>query len=221
MLQESVLARVEELSWTRDLQPHPPRWIGHTEAKADDIHLVLDAPLNPLHQVSRARYGRRRSAHQLWRSSCVENSKTDMANGGERNWGHALSLALYNALGIGVGFTVALLCLGSVREILGSATLLSLTLLGDSFRPWVVMILPPRGFFVAAAWLLLFAYLIASAVQLVEMTVKKLSPTLFRALGRASLRLTGLCGGSRREAGSRSEMLSLDGAWASGAGSGG
>lgn len=72
---------------------------------------------------------------------------------------HRMSKSLVNALGIGAGFTLALLCLGTVREILGSGTLLGIPLFGDDFQPWVVMILPPGGFFVAGAWLLLFAWL--------------------------------------------------------------
>ena len=70
-----------------------------------------------------------------------------------------ITKSLVNALGMGVGFTFALLCLGSVREILGSGTLLGFPLFGDSFQPWVVMILPPGGFFVTGAWLLLFSWL--------------------------------------------------------------
>ncbi|MCB1851546.1 MAG: electron transport complex subunit E [Gammaproteobacteria bacterium] len=72
---------------------------------------------------------------------------------------HRLTKSLVNALGVGVGFTFALLCLGSVREILGSGTLFGFPLFGDSYQPWVVMILPPGGFFVTGAWLLLFAWL--------------------------------------------------------------
>ncbi len=67
--------------------------------------------------------------------------------------------AIVNALGMGLGFTLALLCLGSVREILGSGTLLGIPLFGEGYQPWVVMILPPGGFFVLGAWLLLFDWL--------------------------------------------------------------
>jgi electron transport complex protein RnfE len=70
-----------------------------------------------------------------------------------------LATALINALGMGVGFTFALLCLGSVRELLGSGTLLGFPIFAEGFQPWVVMILPPGGFFVLGAWLLLFSWL--------------------------------------------------------------
>jgi electron transport complex protein RnfE len=72
---------------------------------------------------------------------------------------HRITKSLANALGIGAGFTFALLCLGTVREILGSGTLLGFAVFGDTFQPWVVMVLPPGGFFVASVWLLLFAWL--------------------------------------------------------------
>jgi electron transport complex protein RnfE len=61
-----------------------------------------------------------------------------------------------DALGMGLGFTTALLSLGAVREILGGGTLFSLPLFHDAFQPWVVMILPSGGFFTLAVWLLLF-----------------------------------------------------------------
>lgn len=67
--------------------------------------------------------------------------------------------ALVNALGMGIGFTIALFALGSVREILGNGTLFGIQLFSDSFQPWVVMILPPGGFFVLGGWLLLFNWL--------------------------------------------------------------
>lgn len=66
--------------------------------------------------------------------------------------------SLVNAAGMGLGFTIALLCLGTVREVLGSGTLLGVPLFGEQFEPWVVMILPPGGFFVLGVWLLLFAW---------------------------------------------------------------
>ena len=70
-----------------------------------------------------------------------------------------LSNTLVNSLGMGIGFTMALLCLGSVRELLGAGALLGYPIFGQSFEPWIIMLLPPGGFFVLAAWLLLFAWI--------------------------------------------------------------
>jgi electron transport complex protein RnfE len=64
-----------------------------------------------------------------------------------------------NSLGTGVGFTLALLCLGVVREVLGAGTLFGLRILPDQFQPWVLMLLPAGGFFVLAGWLLLIDWL--------------------------------------------------------------
>jgi electron transport complex protein RnfE len=66
--------------------------------------------------------------------------------------------AVTNALGMGAGFTIGLFALGSVREILGNGTLFGLSLFGESFQPWVIMVLPPGGFFVLGSWLLLFSW---------------------------------------------------------------
>ena len=67
--------------------------------------------------------------------------------------------SLLDALGMGLGFTFALLCLGGIREILGSGQLFGLTILPENFEPWVVMGLPAGGFLVLAVWLLLFNWL--------------------------------------------------------------
>ena len=66
--------------------------------------------------------------------------------------------SLMDTLGMGLGFTIALLCMGSVRELLGNGTLLGIDIFGPNFQPWVIMILPPGGFFVLGTWLLLFAW---------------------------------------------------------------
>ena len=64
--------------------------------------------------------------------------------------------SIVNALGMGIGFTIALLCLGVVREVLGAGAIFGFDLFGENFQPWVVMILPPGGFLVLGGWLLLF-----------------------------------------------------------------
>ena len=66
--------------------------------------------------------------------------------------------SILDGLGMGVGFTFALLCLGSVRELLGSGTLLGVHVLGSSFEPWVIFVLPSGGFLTLGAWLLLFGF---------------------------------------------------------------
>ncbi|PIE01115.1 MAG: electron transport complex subunit RsxE [Acidobacteria bacterium] len=69
---------------------------------------------------------------------------------------NGVKASIMDALGMGLGFTFALFCLGSVREILGSGTFLGMQLFADSFQPWVIMILPGGGFFTLGAWLFFF-----------------------------------------------------------------
>jgi len=66
-------------------------------------------------------------------------------------------VAVINATGMGLGFALGLFSLGAVREILGAGTLFGFSLFGENFQPWVVMLLPPGGFFVLGGWLLVFA----------------------------------------------------------------
>jgi electron transport complex protein RnfE len=68
-------------------------------------------------------------------------------------------LALADAVGMALGFTLALSMIGAVREILGSGSLLGVSLFGDGFEPWAIMILPPGGFLTLGALLMTFAWL--------------------------------------------------------------
>jgi electron transport complex protein RnfE len=66
--------------------------------------------------------------------------------------------SVLDAAGMGIGFTIALLIMGSVREVLGSGTFLGVSLFGPRYEPWVIMILPPGGFFTLAFVLLAVAW---------------------------------------------------------------
>ncbi len=55
--------------------------------------------------------------------------------------------ALLDAFGTGIGFLVALVLMGAFRELLGNGSLLGFDVLGPGFEPWIIMILPPGGFF--------------------------------------------------------------------------
>ena len=69
---------------------------------------------------------------------------------------NGLFRSLLDGLGMGCGFCFALLCLGSIRELLGSGSLFGFSLFGDQFQPWIIMLLPAGGFFSLAMWLILF-----------------------------------------------------------------
>ena len=65
-------------------------------------------------------------------------------------------LSIFDAVGMSLGFTFALLCIGVIREVIGSGSLFNFPLFGAGYEPWVVMILPPGGFF--ALGFLLFSF---------------------------------------------------------------
>lgn len=67
---------------------------------------------------------------------------------------NSVGTSILDALGMGLGFTLALFCLGAVREILGNGSIFDIPLFPEGFQSWIVMILPAGGFFTLAAWLL-------------------------------------------------------------------
>lgn len=64
--------------------------------------------------------------------------------------------SMLDALGMGFGFVIGLLSLGAVREILGNGSIFGIPVFPASFQEWVIMILPPGGFFTLAMWLMFF-----------------------------------------------------------------
>ncbi|NLJ78757.1 MAG: electron transport complex subunit E [Tissierellia bacterium] len=54
--------------------------------------------------------------------------------------------SVVDGLGMGVGYTGALLILGALREIIGAGTLFDIQLFGPSFEPALIFIMPPGAF---------------------------------------------------------------------------
>jgi electron transport complex protein RnfE len=69
-----------------------------------------------------------------------------------------ISRSLLDAFGTGIGFIVAMLMMGSVREILGNGTFLNVKVIPGNFEPWVIFVLPPGGFLTLGFWLLGIAW---------------------------------------------------------------
>ena len=69
---------------------------------------------------------------------------------------NSVRAAVADAVGMALGFTFALLCLGGVREVLGMGSLFGVSLFGPNYEPWIVMILPPGGFIMLGLILLVF-----------------------------------------------------------------
>jgi electron transport complex protein RnfE len=63
---------------------------------------------------------------------------------------NSIGLSLFDGIGMGLGFTVALSIIGSVRELLGAGTIFSYKITPDSFEPISIFILAPGAFFVLA-----------------------------------------------------------------------
>lgn len=56
--------------------------------------------------------------------------------------------SVLDALGMGTGFTLAILLLGCIREILGNGTLFHMPVISLQFEPVILLILPPGAFLV-------------------------------------------------------------------------
>ena len=65
---------------------------------------------------------------------------------------HGFFESIIDALGMGLGFTFALTLLGSVREILGNASIFGTPILPEGSQTFILFILPP-GAFIALAYL--------------------------------------------------------------------
>ena len=54
----------------------------------------------------------------------------------------------FDGLGMGAGFTLALTLIGCIRELLGNGSVFGIDLMGASYQPMLLMILPAGGFLV-------------------------------------------------------------------------
>jgi electron transport complex protein RnfE len=59
---------------------------------------------------------------------------------------NTVGAAFFDGLGMGLGFTVALLLMASIREILGDGKFFGIQLFGEHFAPMLIMIGAPGGF---------------------------------------------------------------------------
>ncbi len=54
--------------------------------------------------------------------------------------------SMLDGLGMGVGFTLAIMVIALIREILGAGTILDMRILPSSYKPMIAAILPPGAF---------------------------------------------------------------------------
>ena len=64
--------------------------------------------------------------------------------------------SIYDAVGMGIGFTLSLTLLGSVREILGSGSFFGWSFVGEEADTLLLFIMPPGAFLALAGLIMLF-----------------------------------------------------------------
>lgn len=88
--------------------------------------------------------------------------------------------SMLDGLGMGIGFTAALLLMGIIRELLGAGTVFGIPILSGFMQPIIIFLLPPGGFFV-------FGMLVAVAGRL---SAEKRAP---ETMGCASCPMAASC----------------------------
>ena len=58
--------------------------------------------------------------------------------------------SVFDGIGMGLGFTVGLTCIGIVRELIGAGQIFGKQVMPDSYEPLTIFILAPGAFFVLA-----------------------------------------------------------------------
>lgn len=64
--------------------------------------------------------------------------------------------SLFDAIGMGMGFTVALILIGSIRELLGNGSIFNYTVIPAFYQPALLVILAPGGFITLGIFVALF-----------------------------------------------------------------
>lgn len=99
--------------------------------------------------------------------------------------------SIFDGIGMGLGFTVGLTCIGIVRELLGAGTAFGISIMPDSYEPFTIFILAPGAFFVLAC-LVALQNKIKSGM---EKKGKKVPKSAGCGDGCAACASKGLCGG--------------------------
>lgn len=95
--------------------------------------------------------------------------------------------SIVDGLGMGVGFVLALFCMGSIREILGAGSWFEMRIIPESVAPMGIFSQAPGGFFV-------FGVLMALTAVILKKLGRKPAQT-----GCAACPSNGLCGGQTEQ----------------------
>jgi electron transport complex protein RnfE len=63
---------------------------------------------------------------------------------------HSVPDSIFDGVGMGLGFALALFLMGTIREVLGNGSFMGIDFLHGSFPPMMIFMLAPGGFFVFA-----------------------------------------------------------------------
>ena len=61
---------------------------------------------------------------------------------------NAVLPSVVDGLGMGLGYTLALVILGCIREFLGAGSIFGFQILGESYQPFLMAIMPPGAFII-------------------------------------------------------------------------
>ncbi len=64
---------------------------------------------------------------------------------------HGPVLSFIDGISAGIGYSLILLAVAFIRELLGFGTLFGLRVMPEGFTPWVIMIMAPSAFFILGA----------------------------------------------------------------------
>ncbi len=78
---------------------------------------------------------------------------------------NSVFLSMLDGLGMGIGFTFALSLVAVIRELLGTGKLWGVPLVGSSFEPMLILILPPGAFITLGLFIGFFNWLEAKRAQ--------------------------------------------------------
>ncbi|MBE6573049.1 MAG: electron transport complex subunit E [Ruminococcaceae bacterium] len=81
--------------------------------------------------------------------------------------------SIIDGLAMGVGYTVALVAISAVRELLGAGTLMGIHVLPDSYEPMLIAILPPGGFIILGCLIALTQKIISSRDEKLKSVAEK------------------------------------------------
>lgn len=91
--------------------------------------------------------------------------------------------SIFDGLGMGLGFSVALALVGAIRELIGSGSILGLTIMPDGYKPASIMILAPGAFITLGFLMAIINFMNIKKAEKNKMTPKTLEHGCGNCLG--------------------------------------